>query len=385
MSVKVAATYTASMGIAFLVLVAPATLAFDDGQRNEPDDSTKTVREESIDDLLAKYGGSAESQRAVESALAWLAEHQLPDGSWSFDHREACEKADGMEESCRNPGSLTEARIAATGLALLPFLAARQTYEQGEHRLVVAKGLRYLVKRMKRDGSLRETGGSMYSHGIATLALCEAYALSKDERLAAPAAAALKHIEFAQDPVGGGWRYTPRTPGDTSVTGWQFSALRIGKTAGLPVSGPALEKTAEFLDSVQSDNGARYGYIRPGAGAATTAIGLLSRTYLGGKRKDEALARGVDFLAGSGPSKTNMYYNFYAGQVVFHYGGAEWEMWNEEMRDQLISFQVQDGHEKGSWYFTGDPGASAGGRHYATCMAALNLEVYYRHPRVFQE
>jgi hypothetical protein len=370
---------TALVAVTGLLVFVATTSAFDDDGTKDENPST-TVREDGIDDLARKYGGNEESQKAVKLALEWLAEHQNPDGSWGFDHRGG--RCGGR---CGDPGSLAGARNAATGMALLPLLAAQQTHVRGEQKLIVARGLKYLVKQMRPDGSLRETGGSMYSHGIAAIALCEAYAVTKDPRLAVPAKAALKHIEFAQDPVGGGWRYTPRTPGDTSVTGWQFSALQTARSAGLPVGDPAWKKAADFFASVQSDDGAKYGYLRPGAGTATTAIGLLSRTYLGGKHGDDALDRGVDFLSNLGPSKTNMYYNYYASQVLFQHGGAEWEMWNPRLRDLLVESQAREGHEKGSWFFFGDPGASAGGRHYATCLAALNLEVYYRHPRILEE
>ena len=38
--------------------------------------------------LVATGGGTEESEAAVARALEWLARHQLPDGSWSFDHRQ---------------------------------------------------------------------------------------------------------------------------------------------------------------------------------------------------------------------------------------------------------------------------------------------------------
>ena len=66
----------------------------------------------------------------------------------------------------------------------------------------------------------------LYSHGIATIALCEAYNLTGDKALRAPAQAAINFIVHAQDPVGGGWRYQPRQSGDLSVTGWQALALQ---------------------------------------------------------------------------------------------------------------------------------------------------------------
>ena len=40
----------------------------------------------------------------------------------------------------------------------------------------------------------------MYSHGLATIALCEAYGMTKDEALRGPAQAAVNFIEMAQNP-----------------------------------------------------------------------------------------------------------------------------------------------------------------------------------------
>ncbi len=75
-----------------------------------------------------------------------------------------------------------------------------------------------------------------------------------------------------------------------------------------------------------------------------------------------------------------MYYNYYATQVMHHYGGYEWAQWNAAMRDYLVSTQSKQGHETGSWFFEGtDPGAFPGGRLYCTALATMILEVYYRH------
>jgi hypothetical protein len=82
----------------------------------------------------------------------------------------------------------------------------------------------------------------------------------------------------------------------------------------------------------------------------------------------------------------NMYYNYYATQVVFHYGDEPWKKWNKAMRDFLVNGQSKDGHEKGSWSFKGgDHGASAGGRLYCTAMAAMTLEVYYRYMPIYRK
>ena len=278
---------------------------------------------------------------------------------------------------------LTNARNAATGLALLPFLGAGQTHKKGEYQKVVQAGLYFLGNRMDRKtGSLHEAEGTMYSHGIASITLCEAYAMTHDKSLFEPAQMAINFICYAQDPIGGGWRYEPRTPGDTSVVGWQIMALKSGHMAYLQVPPVVVKKAAAFLDSVQADGGATYGYTSPGAGKATTAVGLLCRMYLGWKKDEPALARGVKLLGDQGPLN-DMYYNYYATQVMRHWEDDAWKKWNAVMRDQLVNSQSKAGHEAGSWFMASDPHCRHGGRLYCTSMATMVLEVYYRHLPIY--
>ena len=336
--------------------------------------------------LVQAMGGNEQSEKAVAAALEWLAEHQLPDGGWSFNHAIA-PKCRGQ---CGNPGTENGARNAATGLALSAFLGAGQTHKAGKYKANVKAGLYFLVNRMQvspKGGSLYDKDrGRMYAHGIASIALCEAYAMTRDKGLYGPAQQAINFICYAQDPVGGGWRYQPRQKGDTSVSGWQILALKNGHMAYLRVPAVTVKKAFQFLDVVQSNGGANYGYVDPGAGQATTAIGLLCRMYLGWKKDNPALVRGVKWLGAQGPSKGNMYYNYYATQVMRHVEGEEWVKWNKVMRDQLVKSQATDGHEQGSWHMgRGDHGASIGGRLYCTALAALVLEAYYRYPSLYQD
>jgi len=341
--------------------------------------------------LVQKYGGNPASEAAVARALKWLAAHQLRGGSWNFDHRRG-------GPSQKNPGSAAAATRGATGLALLPFLGAGQTHKEGKYQTNVRGGLVYLVRTMQvnpnaASGSMHEKDGSMYSHGLASIALCEAYAMTQDKDLLQPAQLALNFIAQAQDPVGGGWRYEPRQAGDTSVVGWQLMALKSGNMAYLQVNPNTVRGAMKFLDSVQSESGAKYGYTGPGGGPATTAIGLLCRMYLGWKRDHGALQQGIEHLSKTGPSDGNMYFNYYATQVLRHNrldsdpkSVQTWDKWNTEMRDYLIASQDKHGNENGSWYFTGgDHGAQRGGRLYCTAMAAMILEVYYRHLPIYRK
>jgi hypothetical protein len=141
---------------------------------------------------------------------------------------------------------------------------------------------------------------------------------------------------------------------------------------------------------VQAESGAKYGYTGPGGGNATTAVGLLCRMYLGWKMDHPAIQRGAEFIDGVGPSKGNMYFNYYATQVMRQFGGDEvgqphamWEKWNKEMRDSLVNTQDKNGHQEGSWLMKGDHGSASGGRVYCTSMATMILEVYYRHMPIY--
>lgn len=336
--------------------------------------------------LAIERGGTPESEAAVALALEWFANHQRPDGSWSFEHSQG-----PCRNRCRNDGALATNTVAATSMALLPFLGAGQTHKEGKYKKVVEAGLYFLGSQMKiseSGGSLMQAdgGGSMYSHGLASIVICEAYAMTEDRSLANAAQQAINFIQYAQDPVGGGWRYSPQSPGDTSVVGWQLMALKSGHMAYLQIDPRTIKGCEKFLDSVQVDYGSGYGYTDPGNGQATTAVGLLCRMYLGWNRDHPALKRGVLAMSKAGPDPANMYYNYYATQVMRHYDGPEWEKWNAVMRDQLVGSQSKQGHEKGSWFMPGDGlGAATGGRIYCTSMSTMILEVYYRHMPLYQQ
>ncbi len=322
--------------------------------------------------LLMEGGGTRESEEAVALGLAWLAAHQWQDGGWRLKF------SDGpCQGTCRDEGKL-ETTTGATGLSLLAFLGAGHTHLQGEYRDVVHNGLYYLRNRMimtPHGGDLQE--GTMYAQGIATLALCEAYALTHDPELKEPAQRAVDFICYAQH-SGGGWRYYPQMPGDTTVFGWQMMALKSASLAGLEVPSPVLMLAERFLDSVQSGGGAFYGYQERGNKPGPTAVGLLIRMYTGWLRGDERLQRGVDYLVKQGVSERDFYFDYYATLVLYHHGGNEWPAWNAKMRDYLVSTQVKEGHERGSWFLT-EQHNTQGGRLYTTAICTMILEVYYRY------
>lgn len=321
---------------------------------------------------VSKRGGSPASERAVERGLAWLAAHQAVDGSWQFD-LSGCNCHGG----CRNPGTL-KSSTASTSIVILPFLGAGNTHIDGPYQQTVSRAIYYLISRMQptpRGGDFCE--GSMYGHGVTTLALAEAYGMTGDDMLLPYLRDAIRFIQTAQDQHGGGWRYLPGQSGDTTVTAWQVAALKSATIAGIETPSPTIDGVRRFLDSVQANNGAAYGYRKPMAKPCTSAVGLLCRMYTGWGPDHEALVRGVTVLAKTKPSPDDIYQNFYLAQALIQMDHPVWPRWNRQNRDQLVDRQSRFGHEAGSWFFD-DPDTAPGGRLAHTALAVLSLEVYYR-------
>ncbi|MBM4020757.1 MAG: terpene cyclase/mutase family protein [Planctomycetes bacterium] len=333
--------------------------------------------------LAAAGGGGADTEQAVDRALKWIANHQMPDGGWSFDVAK-CPSCNGQ---CTHSGvGKADDRCAATAMALLPFLGRGYTHTEGPYKKQVEGGIGFLVKMaVAGKGQAYDGGGSLYSQGLAGIALSECYAMTQDSRLAVPTQAVLNFIMNAQDPHGGGWRYSPRQPGDTSAVGWQIMALKSGNMAYLQVNPLTVKKAVEFLDSVQSDSGATYGYTGPDNRPGTSAVGLLCRMYLGWKKDHPGLQDGAARLAKMGPND-DLYYDYYATQIMHHMEGDMWIAWNDKMKGMLLKLQADKDHETGSWYkgVDGGHGAHAAGRLYCTSLAAMILEVYYRHLPIYK-
>jgi len=322
--------------------------------------------------LLAAYGGTAETEDAVQMGLAWLARNQEKTGSWSL----------------RGPfggGAPSENRLAATAMALLAFQGNGNTHQEGPYKAQVEKGVKWLVRQQKQDGFMGTglpTHQKMYAQAQASIVLCELYAMTKDSWLRGPAQLAIEFAESSQS-AEGGWRYEPRQDSDTSVTGWFVMALCSGQAAGLEVSSETLRQVSYFLDRVQHYEGAAYAYqINSGPSTAMTAEGMLCRQYLGWRRDSKAMARCAESLSGDhllDEKDKDFYYWYYATQVLHHFGGSPWRMWNEKMRVMLPAMQVTDGRDRGSWDPQSERWGPTAGRLYTTCMAIFCLEVYYRH------
>ena len=328
-------------------------------------------------------GVTRASERAVAAALNWIARHQSADGNWSMDHSHTTKCKD---KTCTGP-ALAKSDTGATALALLPFLAAGQTHEKGFYKEQIGKGIIWLIKHQAGSGDLSSGGDhQMYAHGLATIALCEAYGMTQDSKLAIPAQNAVKFIETGMNGAGG-WRYTAGSgDSDLSVFGWELMALKSAHMAGLQVSPATFDKARGYLRTVSTGRGGFSYTTGGGAKNSMTGIGVLASQYLGAKKDDPTIRDGVQYLINAIPipQEYDTYYWYYATQAMHNVPGPEWEKWNRAMRKLLLDNQTKTGCATGSWNPDPDSWGAQGGRLMITSLSCLTLEVYYRYTPLFK-
>ena len=318
------------------------------------------------DKVIKELGGSEETEGAIKRSIDWISRNQEADGHWSITRF----------------GGQGGHDVAATGLATLCYLGWGATHQKdGPHRERVTKAIKWLTAKMRPDGDLRGDGGNMYDHGIASIALAEAYGLTKDPALREVVEKLTGFIVRAQNPQTGGWRYQPGDEGDTSVLGWQVMALKSAEMAGVPVPAKTFELAGRWLDSVAGGQRAgRYGYQDRNPKPAMVAESMFVRQLLGTPRESPAMLESADYLKTVMPDKSraSQYFWYYGSLALFQHHGPVWEEWNRLLRPILVSSQNRGGNEEGSWNPNGEWGNESG-RLVTTAMATLSLEVYYRY------
>lgn len=346
------------------------------------------------DKALSSGATTIGSENAVERGLEWLAAHQSSDGGWDF--RLPCD--------CEDSGTHAS-RIAATAIATLAFLGAGNTHLEGKYKRVVDRALYFLVRKgiTSQQTGLRLYEGvsssEMYTHGIATLSLCEAHGMTRkeSERLTAAVSESLRFTQYAQDTRTGGWRYLPgQSPGDLCVTAWQAMSLKSGQLSEIPISRGSIYGIERFLNTVQEKNGVRYSYLPPetnriGKGLFSdetcTATGILLRMYLG--KKDAKLDSGIELLEKWGllekDNRHSLYYLYYATMALHHSNGESWTRTFPKVRDFLVLEQAKNGHEIGSWHIPDPDYSDKGGRLLNTALAILILELPYRYLPLYEK
>ena len=352
-------------------------------------------------EIARQFGGTDASERAVELSLRWLATHQTAEGYWDASRhggggrvildaqgrdRRGAKLTDGI------PGVRADSGL--TALAILAFLGAGYTHEEGPYADRIDRALRWLIRQQRADGFL---GGNsshyaqMYCHAMATYAIAEAYGMQNDPtidtHLREPLVKAVNY-SLANRTQDGGWRYDKgQEQGDMSVFGWQLMALKSAGIAGVVVPKSVGDQMIAFLKSRSLGPKKGLAAYRPteSVSASMTAEALFCKQMFKIRRTNSASIEAVDYLLERLPkrSETNQYYWYYGTLAMYQYGGKPWRKWNEALRDLLVTDQITTGDAAGSWDAKG-PWGPYGGRLYSTTLNTLCLEVYYRFLPLYQ-
>ncbi len=337
---------------------------------------------------MRENGGNEDCEKAVIKALDWLKTQQASNGAWGTAHR-----------------------TAMTGLALLCYYGHCETPESPFYGQNVTNGVAFLLDTAaKNQGFFTDNLGQIfcvYEHGIGCYAMGETYSFSKLGKKELPGLreAFQKGVEIIiehQTP-NGGWSYGGNSPhyfregpGDLSVTGWQFQALKAAKHTNLKIAGleKSTKKVSDFLESRLTADGGIGNSTKRGEAYSQytmTGIGVLGMQTLAGGSASGA-NKGLRFLQNEfekdpcdWKKNANLYCWYYNTQAFFQKGGKEWEFWNKQFRDQLLknqnpdgSYSVETGNDNAATSAAAGPDATI----YRTCMCTLMLEVYYRYLKV---
>ena len=342
--------------------------------------------------MVASGGGNQATETAVIRALRWLKSKQNADGSW--------------------PGN----KNAMTALAVLCYLAhGDKPGDSPEFGDTVQRAIEYLLSSQPSSGKWPGN----YEHYIATYALCEAYGMTMNPNVKSAVEKATKLIIDGQHATGGfDYGLKPGDRDDTSVMGWAAQALKAAKMADFYSDPEALERACKlavkgFQRNSHPDGG--FGYVGPGRGGLTS-VGVLAMQFHGAGNYPEA-KKGLEVMDnwppvwnGSRPGArldkdakppaipgvpgpSTQYYYYYATQAMFQSGGSRWKKWNEGMWPEYVKAQFVEEKKIADadgvmqdigWWENSDTSGSNQRPVMDTCLAALQLMVYYRYLPTFK-
>jgi prenyltransferase beta subunit len=316
------------------------------------------IREKRAEGEKDKVKMDAESKRAVDAALKFLAREQAADGSWN--------------------------NTAITGFVLMAFMSNGHLPNQGDFGKNVAKGVQYLLSAAQSDGYIvGARGGNMYCHGMATLALTQVYGMTGDEEIKKVTKKAIDLIIKTQNNEGG-WRYDPAPTGaDISVTIMQVMALRGAKDAGLQVPDKTMANSIKYINRCRDGRTGGYKYqpYSAGAGYARTAAGVCVLQLCGEYEADD-IKKAVEYMEKVQDDFGHYWYgHYYAAHAFNQVGGEVWEKYYKRMRDRLLAPGYQ--RPGGEWY--DGRREAAYGPAYQTAIAVLILSVPTHYLPIYQK
>lgn len=273
---------------------------------------------------------------------------------------------------------------ALTAMAVMAHFAAGHPPADKEHGPWLRKSINYVISKQNPDGYFGEGDGSrMYGHGIVTLMLAEALGMPRSDemdetirkslksavRVTVNAALVKKSPEHA-----GGWRYTPNaTDSDVSLSGWQILGLHATQQVGIPVPENVISGAVDYTRRMVNDDG-KVGYQNPND-EHPALRGLALLVFVIGHQDKSPVVKKIaqrmmdDPIAWKGE---HFYYRAYYDAVGLSRAFPElWEKYLPKYETVLLPHQLEDG----SWDTSVDGEAKGAGPTYTTSMAVMALAV----------
>jgi hypothetical protein len=278
-------------------------------------------------------------KNVVTGPMVWLAEQQNGDGSWG--------DAPGFLEGHRI------GRAGVTALVLLSILGngyshlSADVYDRTQVGKVIARGLQWLLKDQRGDGTFSSLQDGGLDQALAAFALSEAYGMTASQPFKAPAQNALDALLRLQG-RDGSW-------GGPAPTAWALEALISGELSELTVPKEA-----------------KLGGLRSMTTAAHPAS-LLELLRLTNSRK--TCASKAEALAAAPPGVQDCAAWYHGSVGLYKYDGPEgpeWKKWSASMQETLVS--ARDG-ERG--WKGGTPSYTI--MRSSLTLLALQTRFRYRH------
>ena len=353
--------------VATCCLLAAAASAAEDAM--EADGPSRPGEPGNADTKKVEMSIPPAAQQAIDRGLAYLARTQRKDGSWPTEY-----------------GRTT----AVVGSCALAFLSSGHLPGRGRYGATVERAVSFLLRSARSDGLLYQegmVGSPMYHHGIAALALAEAWGMcgDADGKLKETLSRAVQ-LAVATQNRRGGWRYRPRiADDDMSVTMVQMLALRAARDVGIYVPKQTSDAGLRYIRSCHHEQTGTFSY-QPGGrgGLGMTSAGVLS-LQLAGKYDDPQVVEGLKTLLrmffGRKVGTVHYYYYYtlyYASQAVYQaqssipWGIMAWNAFYPALARELIAKQMATG----AWQSLYD--------EYGTAQAILMLSIPNRYLPIYQ-
>lgn len=294
------------------------------------------------------------------------------------------------------------APVGVTALAALAWIGGGSSLTRGPYQDELGRAIDYLLDGQVQDGERKgyftateDQVSQTHGHGLATLAIAQAYTISprspRGKRLEAALTMACERILAAQG-VDGGWYYsaTPSVQQEGSVTVALVWALRGAKDAGIHIPVEPIDRAVAYVQSLQDERGGfQYSSTRPVTSVALTAAAL-SSLHATGTYSGPTIDAGYDYIwrelaarevheERGRPARIAFpfYERLYLAQALYqHKDLSHYQTWSAPLRQQLLRSQEKDGSWSDTrWDPSGAKIQSRYGPNYATAVNCLVLSI----------